>query len=972
MKKYLLSAFLCCALGTTFAQVPKEIILNTTGYGFNKDAPHGNSQWDYIQKFMNLSHNGQDASVTAVRFYINWEQYEPTLGDYQRTKLVEAIQDLVNLKGGTLKVALHFPYSRPGFWNDSYFPDSTIARIYDGTKVGDNVAITNPSIYSEWARERFYAFVDDALAQLSSFYNKMLYVEIGSSSAEEFSMPWQHINGYTYPGMHDQGAAKLWREVYLPCRYPGQSTVTWDGNTHNISSAPLAAQGQWPSWNTDHGREFHRFASWGLMRFYKGFRDVVKNRSSNLKVLFFVSDFGSSQGNAHHLHNASLPMALEEFDGVYTSEADLNNIQEKIAALDVLKGTNPNKIAAIEFDPTDLGEEYAGQYNILPGVAEEWMARAYKHGADYIHLAMHYHDPAIATLTPGLAFIRANYVNGSYQSPSRQSATTVNIQPTVFVGSHLFKPTWDNLNGNNWSVTDNNPVSINMIDNGYWENIWSCSGTPPDTCDFSVDASGPSGTVYTGAPVTLNVFCSGQCNNVTYSWSGNGISGSGTSVNFNAPGTAGSYTYTVTASKSGCSNKTDTVNVAVTDSSSGPCSFTEKQVVGTWNSLEVQTRQFTINGQLKWTVVIQETTPNVDRHFVRGDNFVERGDITWSNGPIEKSCLGAGETGWGGLGFPSGVTIPSGYIQDTMPDGAVYFELGSTPSCNFDVSPSASNPTPTVSSSVTLNANCSGGDCGSVGYSWSGNGISGSNASVNFNAPGTAGSYTYTVTASKSGCSNKSDTVNIAVQAGSSYCPSIEGDLGVHCYFISGWVYDPNNPNDVLYVDIYDGSTLIEANYPAGDFRQDLLDAGKGNGYHGFLLSTDGTIFRDGNSHNVIVKLAGCNDQIPNSPKTLSCQGMLSVLGDDPTEVAAAKAKQLKVFPNPSNGTFETSFYLERGQKATIVLTDLHGRTLLNKVITGNGNHLEKISVPNKAAGTLFLRLIKENGTEIKKISIVR
>src|SRR5690606_38310414 len=126
---------------------------------------------------------------------------------------------------------------------------------------------------------------------------------------------------------------------------------------------------------------------------------------------------------------------------------------------------------------------------------------------------------------------------------------------------------------------------------------------------------------------------------------------------------------------------------------------------------------------------------------------------------------------------------------------------------------------------------------------------------------------TYTVTASKSTCSNKTATHTITVvnSSGGTNCPSIEGDMSTHCYFISGWVYDPNNPNDVFYVDIYDGSTLIEANFPAGDFRQDLPDAGKGNGYHGFVFSTENTVFRDGNTHTAIVKLAGCNDEIPNS-----------------------------------------------------------------------------------------------------------
>ena len=68
--------------GSLFAQT--ELIINTTGYGFNKSEANGINaeQWEYIKKFINLSHNGQDASVTAVRLHIEWHQYEPTPGNY--------------------------------------------------------------------------------------------------------------------------------------------------------------------------------------------------------------------------------------------------------------------------------------------------------------------------------------------------------------------------------------------------------------------------------------------------------------------------------------------------------------------------------------------------------------------------------------------------------------------------------------------------------------------------------------------------------------------------------------------------------------------------------------------------------------------------------------------------------------------------------------------------------------------------
>ncbi len=52
------------------------------------------------------------------------------------------------------------------------------------------------------------------------------------------------------------------------------------------------------------------------MNFYKGFRDVVKNRNSSLKVVYFISDFGGSQGNRYFLHNSTLPKAMQEFDDI--------------------------------------------------------------------------------------------------------------------------------------------------------------------------------------------------------------------------------------------------------------------------------------------------------------------------------------------------------------------------------------------------------------------------------------------------------------------------------------------------------------------------------------------------------------------------------------------------------------------------------------------------------------------------------
>ncbi len=70
--------------------------------------------------------------------------------------------------------------------------------------------------------------------------------------------------------------------------------------------------------------------------------------------------------------------------------------------------------------------------------------------------------------------------------------------------------------------------------------------------------------------VTLNANCgSGDCSGVTYAWSGNGLSGGGSSIAVTPPASNGTYTYTVSASKSGCSTQTGTVAVNVSGCGGG-------------------------------------------------------------------------------------------------------------------------------------------------------------------------------------------------------------------------------------------------------------------------------------------------------------------------------------------------------------------------------------------------------------------
>ncbi len=79
---------------------------------------------------------------------------------------------------------------------------------------------------------------------------------------------------------------------------------------------------------------------------------------------------------------------------------------------------------------------------------------------------MFFNDTQIEQLKPVLANLRANYLTPGYSPPARQTSITQNIFPQVFTSTNLFS-SWGSSGGGNWSSSDNNPVSINMIDDGY-------------------------------------------------------------------------------------------------------------------------------------------------------------------------------------------------------------------------------------------------------------------------------------------------------------------------------------------------------------------------------------------------------------------------------------------------------------------------------------------------------------------------
>jgi len=90
-----------------------------------------------------------------------------------------------------------------------------------------------------------------------------------------------------------------------------------------------------------------------------------------------------------------------------------------------------------------------------------------------------------------------------------------------------------------------------------------------------------------------------------------------------------------------------------------------------------------------------------------------------------------------------------------------------------------------------------------------------------------------------------------------------------NCTAISGWAWDSNQPTAPVSVDIYSDGVLLTT-VQAATFRQDLLNAGIGNGNHGFSITTPGAAI-NGQAHSITVKYAGTQMNLNTTPKTLSC-----------------------------------------------------------------------------------------------------
>jgi hypothetical protein len=85
---------------------------------------------------------------------------------------------------------------------------------------------------------------------------------------------------------------------------------------------------------------------------------------------------------------------------------------------------------------------------------------------------------------------------------------------------------------------------------------------------------------------------------------------------------------------------------------------------------------------------------------------------------------------------------------------------------------------------------------------------------------------------------------------------------------ISGWAWDPDNPDRPVTVELLADGQLVLA-VVADELRDDLAQAGKGNGRHGFDIPLPQSLV-DGKPHKISVRIKGSNAELNDSPATFT------------------------------------------------------------------------------------------------------
>jgi len=547
----------------------------------------------------------------------------------------------------------------------------------------------------------------------------------------------------------------------------------------------------------------------------------------------------------------------------------------------------------------------------------------------------------------------------------------------------------------------------------------------PPGCDYNVSAVVSNATPTCSEPITLSAQCTGpDCAGVRYSWAGGGLNLTGSSVTVPAPSVTGTYNYSLFANKDGCNGKSSAVAVTVSCESTPTEPFSacveaensnsDGEITDDPNASNGKTRgtqngpsyfvEYAING-VKATGPHQVTLRYYSTQLT-GITISVNGEETapltgleasgsWNIVWAEKTynfILKEGSNKiriWTGFGYP---VIRQDKICVTGPGGT-----GNPPSCDFNITTGLSTTTPACSTSVSAGAACSGFDCQSVSYQWSGNGTNSPFSYATITPPRANGTYTYTLTVSKNACPPVVKTFDITVNSCESSGPFSACAEAEWALSNGPTSSDPNASNGQTrgaqnnydyYVDYYIADVPVSGTYPVtlryyAESNAQVSVAVNGNIAHAaaWLPAT--------NSWNIVAREETLYLTLPAGNNTIRIQGLPgapvrqdkicvgNIQSNARLAVPEFNATQtdtplLQAYPNPAPGEFKASFHLKTGEAATIRVTDIQGKVWHTRHVSGKGSHEERITLSNAPAGIYLLQVKKPDSVETKKILLTR
>jgi len=285
------------------------------------------------------------------------------------------------------------------------------------------------------------------------------------------------------------------------------------------------------------------------------------------------------------------------------------------------------------------------------------------------------------------------------------------------------------------------------------------------------------------------------------------------------------------------------------------------------------------------------------------------------------------------------------YLFDSMGNNAVRPSITSPPPPSitygqtFSIGVSGAGPTPKVSlvrlASVTHGFNQ---DQRIIFLNHTLNGSTGLNLVAPPDANKCPPGYYMLFVINSSGVPSISEIVRVGQDDG--YLDAVNGGQ------VWGWAWDRNMPSTPISVDIYEADTFV-ARVEANQFRQDLLNAGKGNGYHGFFYNIPPAMWKDGNVHQINVRFANSSSNLPTNN-----------LGSSPRSIAVAS-----MFPVPAGSITSGSGGGQTWEQAIQFSSSLSGKITHLRYYKAPGETGSHIGRLWSDTGTLLTQVMFQNET---------